>query len=306
MNSCTSSDLRGWKHAVAVALTAVFVVACQQQDRAQGEPQETATAESAMNWARDALQRNPNLELVATDATTQVFTVRDKQTGEVRAVKLSELAAAPVSALAARTSAPAQPAAAASTASESTSASTAGQTSTEEARPATAPTQSPEAAGRTAQPAPDSAAESANAPGYTIERSGGQVRVSGPGVSIVSSGGADTETMAAQQNAAEPIICEGERMVHFDNRQIYVEGDAITVRGGCEMYITNSRIIATGTGIVVQDGTVHVSNSHIEGVENSFDADSRAKVFVRASTFKGLPQRSELALVQDQGGNRWR
>jgi hypothetical protein len=198
---------------------------------------------------------------------------------------------------------PAQPAAAASSAS----APTAEQTSTEEAQPATASTQSPEAAARTSQSAPEGDEDSANAPGYTIERSGGQVRVSGPGVSIVSSGGdADAQTMAGQQNASEPIICEGERMVHMDNRQIYVEGDAITVRGGCEMYITNSRIIATGTGIVVQDGTVHVSNSHIEGVENSFDADSRAKVFVRASTFKGLPQRSELALVQDQGGNRWR
>ena len=306
MNSRTSSDSRGWKHAIAAALATVLVAASQQQDRAQNEPSETAMAESAMTWARDALQRNPNLELIATDATTQVFTVRDKHSGEVRAIKLSELAAAPVAALAASTSVPAQPAVAAPSASQPTSASTAEQTSTEEAQPATESTQSPEAAARTAQPAPDTNEENPNAPGYTIERSGGQVRVSGPGVSIVSSGGgADQETIAAQ-DASEPIICEGDRMVHFDNRQIYVEGDAITVRGGCEMYITNSRIIATGTGIIVQDGTVHVSNSHIEGVENSFDADSRAKVFVRASTFKGLPQRSELALVQDQGGNRWR
>jgi len=95
-------------------------------------------------------------------------------------------------------------------------------------------------------------------------------------------------------------------MVHLDNREIFVEGDAITVRGGCELYITNSRVVATRTGIVVQDGIVHVSNSHIEGQEGSFDADSRAKVFVRASTFRGLPRRSELAQVQDQGGNRWR
>src|SRR5690606_12080999 len=102
------------------------------------------------------------------------------------------------------------------------------------------------------------------------------------------------------------IICEGRRMVHFDNREIYVEGDAITVRDGCEMYITNSTIVASGTGIVVRGGTVHVSNSHVEGAEGSFDADSEAKMFVRASTFRGVPRRSELALVQDQGGNRWR
>jgi hypothetical protein len=142
---------------------------------------------------------------------------------------------------------------------------------------------------------------------YTIERSDGQVRVSGPGVSIVSSGTATSAAVqGSDQNRVDPIICEGRRMVHFDNRVIYVEGDAITVRGGCEMYITNSRIIASGTGIVVQDGVIHVSNSHVEGVAGSFDANSRAKVFVRGSTFTGLPRRSETAMVQDQGGNRWR
>ncbi len=95
-------------------------------------------------------------------------------------------------------------------------------------------------------------------------------------------------------------------MLHFDNREFVVQGDAITVRGGCELYLTNSRVVATGTGIVVQDGIVHVSNSHVEGQEGSFDADNRAKVFVRGSTFRGLPRRTELAQVQDQGGNRWR
>ena len=72
------------------------------------------------------------------------------------------------------------------------------------------------------------------------------------------------------------------------------------------MYITNSRIIASGTGIVVRDAVVHVSNSHIEGANGSFDADDRAKLYVRSSTFQGVPKRNELAMVQDQGGNRWR
>ena len=80
-------------------------------------------------------------------------------------------------------------------------------------------------------------------------------------------------------------------MIHLDNRNIYVDGDAITVRGGCEMYITNSRIVASGTGIVVHDATVHVSNSHIEGASGSFDADDRAKLYVRSSTFQGVPRR---------------
>ena len=95
-------------------------------------------------------------------------------------------------------------------------------------------------------------------------------------------------------------------MLQLDNRNIYVDGDAITVRGGCEMYITNSHIVASGTGIVVQDATVHVSNSHIEGASGSFHADDRAKMYVRGSTFQGVPRRAELATVQDQGGNQWR
>ena len=78
-------------------------------------------------------------------------------------------------------------------------------------------------------------------------------------------------------------------MLHLDNRDIYVDGDAITVRDGCEMYITNSHIVASGTGVMVQDAVVHISNSHIEGASGSFDADDRAKMYVRGSTFQGVP-----------------
>jgi hypothetical protein len=80
----------------------------------------------------------------------------------------------------------------------------------------------------------------------------------------------------------------------------------VTVRGGCEVFITNSQIVASGTGIVVQDATVHISNSHIEGANASFQAEDRARMFVRGSTFQGVSRRAELATVQDQGGNRWR
>ena len=143
---------------------------------------------------------------------------------------------------------------------------------------------------------------------YTIDRSGGQIRVSGPGVSIVSSGTNAPPAIrrARGRRAVDPFICEGRRTLQLDNRNIYVDGDAITVRGGCEVYITNSHIVASGTGIVVQDAIVHISNSHIEGANASFQADDRAKMYVRGSTFQGVPRRAELAMVQDQGGNQWR
>ena len=44
-------------------------------------------------WARAALQRNPDLEVVATDQQTGVVTIKHRGSGEVEAVKASELAA---------------------------------------------------------------------------------------------------------------------------------------------------------------------------------------------------------------------
>ena len=141
---------------------------------------------------------------------------------------------------------------------------------------------------------------------YTIERSDGQVKVTGPGVSIVSSGPHSTAGSAiASDQGAEPIICEGRRMVHLDNRNLIVDGDAITARGGCELHITNSRIVASGTALIVQDATVHISNSHIEGSTASFAAADGAKMFIRSSQFQGVSRRGEGATIRDQGGNRW-
>ncbi len=280
-----------------LASCVLLLAACQQEQAAP-----PAAQDSAMDWARAALERNPQLELVAADPDAQVFTVRDRQTGDVRVVKLDELAAAPVAQLSQRQPAAPTPAPAA-----------------REPAQTTPPESAPEANQQTAQtPAAQDEASAANeerqadassgtSASYTIDRSDGRVRVSGPGVSIVSSGGeGQHHEGVSRSNSADPIICEGNRMVHLDGRQIFVDGNAITVRGGCELYITNSRIVATGTGVVVQDGTVHVSNSTIDGEDASFDVGDQAKLFARASTFRGIPRRSEKALVQDQGGNRWR
>ena len=55
-------------------------------------------ASQEMAWARVALERNPSLELIATDTDEGVFTVRDRRTGQVHAVRLDDLAAAPIAA----------------------------------------------------------------------------------------------------------------------------------------------------------------------------------------------------------------
>lgn len=251
-----------------------------------------------LQWARTALERNPNVEIVATDEGNGVFTLRDRHNGEVRVVGVGDLAAAPISQLVL----PAVPEPVASM-----------RTPTPEPEPVappepgavkeTLPAPTPEPPAMASTPAP----AASDARPYTIERTDGQLKVSGPGISVVSTG--DPSGIAQESSTprtADPIICEGRRMLHLDSRTIHVEGDAITVRGGCELYITNSNIVASGTGVMVHDGTVHIANSYVEGAAGSFEADSRAKVFVRGSTFQGLSRRDQLAQVQDQGGNRWR
>jgi hypothetical protein len=283
---------------VSIALLAACTKPATETTAATPSPAATlaasasSEAETELKWARLALARNPTLEIIATDTTAGVFTVRFKNSGEIRAVKPSDLVATPLTALTG-------PLGAAQDRQVRAAETPAAAPMAQSASPA----QPMAASGPAASAAP--AGSSGN---YTIERADGQLKVSGPGVSIVSSGpqAVAATAGAAPSRGADPIICEGRRMLHFDNRNIYVEGDAIIARGGCELYITNSRVVADGTGVVVRDAIVHISNSTIEGGAASFDASDAAKVYLRGSTFQGLPRRSQEAVVQDQGGNQWR
>ena len=269
----------------------VILSACQQGKQ---QPATAAQAPNELAWARGALDRNPNLEVVATDTQAGVFTVRDRTTGEVHAVKASELAAVPLSQLAAPTPATSE----AAKEPEAASATPAAPTSSAPTDNAMAP--------QASAPASTSQTASTGPQPYTIERSEGQLKVSGPGISIVSSGAPGGAQAAAAQRKADPIICEGRRQIQLDGRDIQVDGDAVTARAGCELYITNSRIVASGTGVVVQDAVVHIANSYIEGASGSIAAEGGARMFLRGSTFSGLQRRDSLASVQDQGGNQWR
>ena len=268
----------------SVALALVLALpACAQKENPE------------LQWARTALQRNPNVDIIAVDASAGVFTLRDKHTGSVQVIGLKELAATPISQLALLTAPPTAPAAAAPSPLEPEAAPT---------PPLDQPETPPPAHPAAAAPPPT---QTAAAKPYTIERSGDQVKVTGPGISVVSSGArsavAQNETA---QRSVDPIICEGPRMLRFDSREIHVDGDAIIARGGCELYITNSTVIGARTGLVVQDAVVHIANSRIEGSTASFEAGNKARLFVRGSTFYGVPRRDEGSSVQDQGGNQWR
>lgn len=264
-----------------------------------GEPH--GQAQNEMQWARAALERNPSLEVMTSDPDEQAFTIRWRNSGELELIRLSELAAAPIAQIDAAV--PARAAQPTPAAAGSAPAQTSGD-----------PLPTPTLAGSAQTASTDTAVTlpmadaQAAPPAYTIERSDGQVRVSGPGVSIVSSATPDAMTQASApgQRFSDPIVCEGRRMLHFDRRDVHVDGTAITARGGCELHITNSRISATDIAVVVEDATVHITNSSVTGRTASFSAGDEARMYLRSSTFEGLPRRTAKAVVQDQGGNTWR
>jgi len=277
--------------AAALSIAAALSLAACNRGEAPKSQAAAASASAELSWARAALERNPELEVVATDPQTGVVTIKHRGSGEIETVKASELAAVSPAQLKAMNAQPA-PEPEPAPAQEELS-----------ANPQQTAHANAAGGGEGSPPIPG-----ATPSGYTVERANGQIRVSGPGVSIVSSGSNASGNAQASdgRRPVDPFICEGRRTLQLDNRDIYVDGDAITVRNGCELFLTNSHIVASGTGIVVQDATVHISNSHVEGGSASFQADDRAKVYVRGSTFQGVPRRGELAMVQDQGGNRWR
>jgi hypothetical protein len=283
---------------LTICSTLLFLAACQQS-RAPTNSQGI----SEIAWARMALERNPQLEVIATDTQTGVFTVRDKRTQEVQTVKAGDLAAAPVSQLSAQISRPTAAAEPMAPAANEATHDESARYDTRSAPPAPAPTS--DARSTTAMESESATPE--HHKDYKIERADGRVKVSGPGISIVSSGNAASAVSAPQagMRKTDPIICEGPRMIHLDNRTIYVDGDGVTARSGCELYLTNSRIVASGTGLVVQDAVVHVANSYVEGASGSFEASIGSKLYMRDSVFNGLSRRDSFAQIQDQGGNEW-
>jgi hypothetical protein len=64
------------------SLAALLLAACGKQERVR-----------EIDWAKAALARNPAFEIVATDESSGVFTVRDTSSGVVRTLRLEDLIA---------------------------------------------------------------------------------------------------------------------------------------------------------------------------------------------------------------------
>ena len=140
----------------------------------------------------------------------------------------------------------------------------------------------------------------------------GRVLAKGPGYSIVATSPAaraaagDTKvTDAPLETLHEPIVCQGQRVLNIDNRDIRFDGNAITVEDGCELHITNSRISAKGVAIRARNASVHIENSEIEGRKAAIDAAGGAQIYAEASTFRGAARRLGQAAIHDLGNNAW-
>ncbi len=271
----------------AACLAVLALAACAQQ------------GQDEMSWARAALARNDRIEVVSADQQSRTFTVRVKDTGELRMMRADELIAGP--ALAAK--APAVAAAADTAAPAATAPVSADNGPLAGAGEAAAPEESGAQSSRPAAAAPAASAGGGRVlkegPGYTIKAAstaapaaGGRVRDS-------------AVTSAAVERRHEPIVCQGSRLLHIDNRNLEFDGDAVSAQDGCEIHITNSHISATGVGVTARHPNVHIDNSLIEGDAASIDASDGAQVYAASSRFRGLSRRADTAAFHDLGGNIW-
>ena len=281
-----------------------------------------------MTWAREALSRNERLEVVAADTQAKTFTVRLKESGQVIVIPMDQVVAGPAALLEPAQAAASAPPAEVPAASAESPAATAPNTPS---APASAPA-SPAGPAAPAPAAPTPASsEASGAPALAddeatratessppraqsaVNARPGSVLASGPGYTIKASGtkatslspSPSTAPRGAPERLHDPIICQGSRLLHIDNRNLEFDGDAITAEDGCEIHITNTHISAKGIGVLARAANVHIKNSEIDGASGAVDATDGAQVYAESSRFKGLTRRLESSAFHDLGGNVW-
>ncbi|HEU4778413.1 MAG TPA: hypothetical protein VFS58_00885 [Steroidobacteraceae bacterium] len=265
----------------------VLAGACTRQESAR-----------EIDWAKSALARNPAFEIVATDETAGVFTVRDTTTGAMRTLKLEELVAAPLPPKLVAQPAP-EPAAPADEPVEFPVLADDQTTESVEAAPVitgSALAQGPGYSIERGAEAPSPMASTLEGPGYSITRQQPERRQDPPGPEALS---------ANVERRTDPIICQGNRLMRIDGETIEFSGDAVIAEKGCDLYISNARIIAGGVGIIARQARVHIVNSTIGGTRGSYEASQGAEIYVARSTFTGIGRRFDSATMNDLGGNSY-
>jgi hypothetical protein len=283
--------------ALAGAAVLTLLSACAKQERVR-----------EIDWAKAALARNPAYEIVATDESAGVFTVRDTVTGSVGTLRLEDLIAAPLPAKTTAAAA-AHPAVAVPALDAAAAVEAEAHTAASVAPPAHQTT-------RTDQPEHEGAveAQSVNAPaekrGAETALASNEPSLEGPGYSITRNEPAKgtrasgAEAIASNvEKRTDPIICQGNRLMRIDGETIEFTGDALIVEKGCDLYISNTNIRAGGVGIIARQARVHIVNSSIGGTRGSYEASEGAEIYVARTTLTGVGRRFDSATMNDLGGN---
>ena len=258
-----------------------------------------------IDWAKAALARNPAYEIVATDESAGVFTVRDTATGTVQTLRLEDLIAAPRRPRPRRQTPrragdePTEPVETPDAARRLRRAG-AGQTTetvqvTRAGSGRIARREARATASRAATAASRRPPRTLEGPGYTITRQ------RSPRSETRRS--AEADSAANVERRTDPIICQGDRLMRIDGETIEFTGDAVIAEKGCDLYISNARISAGGVGIIARQARVHIVNSTIGGTRGSYEASQGAEIYVARSTFTGVGRRFDSATMNDLGGN---
>jgi hypothetical protein len=266
----------------------VLVSACSRQESVR-----------EIDWAKSALARNPDYEIIATDEATGTFTVRNTVTGRYEKLNLHDLIASPlppktVAQPAPPPAVPAEPVEAPNVVEEPATAVASDQTTVPvESATGTALAQGPGYIIQRADATPEPAA-SLEGPGYSITRQ-----------EPVKRRESAEATAGTIEKRTDPIVCQGDRLMRIDGETIEFSGDAVIAEKGCDLYISNARIRAGGVGIIARQARVHIVNSTIGGTRGSYEASEGAEIYVARSTFEGIGRRFDSATMNDLGGNAY-
>jgi hypothetical protein len=292
--------------------------------------------QSEADWARAALERNPDLTVVASDKEAKTLTVQMKGSSELRVVRIDQIigvvpsdgvaprvereetaAAKPAPSTESETAAAGEPATAAN---EPGASATPGTGVIRDSKGNVLASVGPDGV---KSPSGEGAAKGASTEGGITEPTPpavtGRVLAQGPGYTITAGEPRANRPIrlaeatppprspvnAQRERRYEPMVCQGNRLLQIDGRNLEFEGDAVKALDGCEIHITNSHIIAHGTGISARAANVYVKNSIIEGDAGSIAASDGAKVYTQQSTFKGLSRRLDTSTFTDLGGTVW-
>ena len=239
--------------------------------------------EDQMTWAHAALERNDRIEVVASDPQASTFTVRVKETGELRMIRLDQVIAGPTGSVGSPVTAPPAAATAAVAQPESPDAST--------AATAAAPGNgvAPPSAQPSATPGNDSLASQgppASAPGASVTRQAADssaprtgfrpdpaptAEVPNPNsdVASITPGGRTLEAgpgyviKTASKQIANSSRGDRERS-STTSAAIERRHDPIICQGARLLQIDNRNLEFDGDAVSAQDGCeIHITNSHI-------------------------------------------